>query len=130
MNMDLRDVEYFAVVAQHGHLGRAAEALGLGQPALSMSLRRLEKSAQAKLVKRTPKGVELIIPVALPNGASVQFNGSHAADRLTLDSSWSHFTGSLTFNGNLVCSRSRETSEIARQTTEILRFRLQTEWWP
>jgi len=59
MNMDLRDIEYFTVVAQHGHLGRAAEALGLGQPALSMSLRRLEKSAQAKLVKRTPKGVEL-----------------------------------------------------------------------
>ena len=59
MSMDLRDIEYFAVVAQHGHLGRAAEALGLGQPALSMSLRRLEKSAQAKLVKRTPKGVEL-----------------------------------------------------------------------
>jgi DNA-binding transcriptional LysR family regulator len=57
--MDLRDVEYFAVIAKHGHLGRAAEALGLGQPALSMSLRRLEKSAQAKLVKRTPKGMEL-----------------------------------------------------------------------
>jgi DNA-binding transcriptional LysR family regulator len=57
--MDLRDIEYFAVVAQHGHLGRAAEALGLGQPALSMSLRRLERSAQTKLVKRTPKGVEL-----------------------------------------------------------------------
>jgi DNA-binding transcriptional LysR family regulator len=59
MSVDLRDLEYFAVVAQHGHLGRAAEALGLGQPALSMSLRRLEQSAQAKLVKRTPKGVEL-----------------------------------------------------------------------
>jgi len=59
MNMDLRDIEYFTVVAQHGHLGRAAEALGLGQPALSMSLRRLEKSAQAKLVRRTPKGVVL-----------------------------------------------------------------------
>src|SRR6185503_19411936 len=57
--MELRDIEYFATVAQHGHLGRAAEALGLGQPALSMSLRRLEKSARAKLVKRTPKGVEL-----------------------------------------------------------------------
>lgn len=57
--MELRDIEYFAAVAQHGHLGRAAEALGLGQPALSMSLRRLEQSAQAKLVKRTPKGVEL-----------------------------------------------------------------------
>lgn len=57
--MDLRDIEYFAVIAEHGHLGRAAEALGMGQPALSISLRRLERSADAKLVKRTPKGVEL-----------------------------------------------------------------------
>jgi DNA-binding transcriptional LysR family regulator len=31
----------------------------LSQPALSVSLRRLEESVQAKLVKRTPKGVEL-----------------------------------------------------------------------
>jgi DNA-binding transcriptional LysR family regulator len=57
--MDLRDIEYFAVIAEHGHLGRAAEALGLGQPALSISLRRLEKAAGTKLVKRTPRGVEL-----------------------------------------------------------------------
>jgi len=57
--MDLRDIEYFAVIAEHGHLGRAAEALGLGQPALSISLRRLEKAADTKLVNRTPKGVEL-----------------------------------------------------------------------
>ena len=57
--MDLRDIEYFAVIAEHGHLGRAAEALGLGQPALSISLRRLEQAAEAKLVNRTPKGVAL-----------------------------------------------------------------------
>ena len=57
--MELRDIEYFAVVAEHGHLGRAAEALGLSTPALSKCLRRLEQSLQAKLVKRTPKGVEL-----------------------------------------------------------------------
>lgn len=57
--MELRDIEYFAVVAEHGHLGRAAEALGLSTPALSKSLRRLETAMQAKLVSRTPKGVEL-----------------------------------------------------------------------
>ena len=57
--MDLRDIDYFAAIAEHRHLGRAAEALGLGQPALSISLRRLEKAANAKLFQRTPKGVEL-----------------------------------------------------------------------
>ena len=57
--MELRDIEYFAVVAEHGHLGRAAESLGLSQPAVSKSLRRLEQALEAKLVKRTPKGVEL-----------------------------------------------------------------------
>lgn len=57
--MELRDIEYFTVVAQHGHLGRSAEVLGLSQPALSKSLRRLEDELGARLVKRTPKGVEL-----------------------------------------------------------------------
>ena len=57
--MELRDIEYFAVIAEHGHLGRAADVLGLSQPALSKSLRRLEQALQVKLVKRTPKGVEL-----------------------------------------------------------------------
>jgi DNA-binding transcriptional LysR family regulator len=59
MSMELRDIEYFAVVAEHRNLGRAAEALGLGQPALSKSLRRLELSARTKLVRRTPGGVDL-----------------------------------------------------------------------
>src|SRR4030088_1827111 len=57
--MELRDIEYFAVIAEHGHLGRAADALGLSQPAISKSLRRLEQALEVKLVKRTPKGVEL-----------------------------------------------------------------------
>lgn len=59
MSIEFRDLEYFAVLAEHGHVGRAAEALNLSQPALSLSLRRLENAVQAKLVKRTPKGVEL-----------------------------------------------------------------------
>ena len=59
MKFDYRDIEYFAAIARHGHIGRAAEALDLGQPALSLSLRRLERAANAKLVERTPKGVVL-----------------------------------------------------------------------
>ena len=57
--MELRDVEYFSVVAEHRHLGRAAAALGLTQPALSKCLRRLENTLGAKLVRRTPIGVDL-----------------------------------------------------------------------
>jgi DNA-binding transcriptional LysR family regulator len=57
--MDLRDINYFTVLAEHSHLGRAADALGISQPALSKSLRRLESALAVKLVKRTPKGVEL-----------------------------------------------------------------------
>jgi len=57
--MELRDIEYFAVIADQRHIGRAAEALGLTQPALSKGLRRLEQAMGAKLVRRTPKGVEL-----------------------------------------------------------------------
>ena len=61
MKIGLRDIEYFAVVADHRHVGRAAEALGLSQPALSRSLSRLEQSLDTKLLTRTPKGVELTV---------------------------------------------------------------------
>jgi DNA-binding transcriptional LysR family regulator len=57
--MEIRDIVYFKEVAEHLNLGRAALALDLSTTALSKSLRRLEKSVGAKLVKRTPKGVEL-----------------------------------------------------------------------
>jgi DNA-binding transcriptional LysR family regulator len=57
--MELRDLEYFRVVAQHRHIGRAAEKLGLTQPALSKSVARLEASVGARLLERTPRGVVL-----------------------------------------------------------------------
>jgi DNA-binding transcriptional LysR family regulator len=59
MSIQLRDLEYFAAIAEHGQLQRAAEALGLTQPALSKSLRRLELAVDAQLLRRTLKGVEL-----------------------------------------------------------------------
>ncbi len=57
--MELRDIRYFAVIAEHLNLSRAAEALNLSVPALSKSLRRLEESVGAKLVQRSQKGVTL-----------------------------------------------------------------------
>ena len=57
--MELRDLRYFAVVAEHKNLGRAAEVLDLSATALGKSLRRLQKSVGAKLVQRTSKGIAL-----------------------------------------------------------------------
>jgi DNA-binding transcriptional LysR family regulator len=57
--MELRDVQYFAVVAEHGNVRRASEALDLSPGALSKSLHRLESAMNARLFDRTPKGVEL-----------------------------------------------------------------------
>lgn len=57
--MELRDIRYFAAVAEHQNIGRAADALELSPTALSKSLRRLEKSLGAKLVKRSSKGIAL-----------------------------------------------------------------------
>jgi DNA-binding transcriptional LysR family regulator len=53
--MELRDLEYFVVVAEHGQLGRAAEFLGLSQPALSKSLRLLAAVARTRTTAVTPE---------------------------------------------------------------------------
>ena len=55
--MELRDIRYFTVVAEKANIGRAAETLGLSATALSKSLRRLEFSMGAKLVRRAPHGI-------------------------------------------------------------------------
>ncbi len=57
--MELRDLEYFGVIAEHANMRRAAQALGVTPPALSKSVRRLEATLEARLLRRTGRGVEL-----------------------------------------------------------------------
>ena len=57
--MELRDIRYFAVVAENQNIGRAAETLGLSATAFSKSLRRLEivrgrKARQARAERDSP----------------------------------------------------------------------------
>jgi DNA-binding transcriptional LysR family regulator len=56
VDLDLRIVRYFTVVADQRHFGRAAELLHTTQPSLSRQVRRLEEQLGATLLERTPQG--------------------------------------------------------------------------
>lgn len=57
--MELTTLRHFQAIAQHGHMTRAARALGISQPALSAMLKKLEKEVGTDLLNRTGRGVEL-----------------------------------------------------------------------
>ena len=57
--MDLRDLSFFEVIADLGHLGRAAERLGRTQPAPTKCIQRLEASVGAELFARSGRGLVL-----------------------------------------------------------------------
>ena len=59
MDLDLRDLRYFQIIAELGHLGRAADALGRSQPALTKCVRRLESALDAELFVRKGRGIVL-----------------------------------------------------------------------
>lgn len=58
---ELRQLRYFVAVAKHGSFGRAAEALGLSQPALSRQVRDLERELGLDLFERETRGVSLTL---------------------------------------------------------------------
>ncbi|MDR7275645.1 LysR family transcriptional regulator [Catenuloplanes atrovinosus] len=59
VDLDLRLVRYFTVVAKHQHIGRAAAELRVAQPSLSRQIQRLEEQLGARLFDRNPHGSQL-----------------------------------------------------------------------
>ena len=57
--MDTHRLEYFQRVAEEGSISRAAELLGIAQPALSRQIRLLEEDLGIPLFQRTRRGVQL-----------------------------------------------------------------------
>ncbi|MEQ3626461.1 MAG: LysR substrate-binding domain-containing protein [Celeribacter sp.] len=59
MSLTLRQLRYFEALAREGSFGRAAVAVNISQPALSMQIRELEDRLGAPLIERLPREVRL-----------------------------------------------------------------------
>jgi DNA-binding transcriptional LysR family regulator len=59
MDVDTRLLRYFAVVAEQGHLTRAAQRLFVSQPALTKQIRQLEAQLGVELFVRSRSGMAL-----------------------------------------------------------------------
>ena len=57
MVLDIRQLQHVAAIGRFRSFARAAESLGISQPALSKSLAVIERSLEVRLFERSRKGV-------------------------------------------------------------------------
>ncbi|UEM24724.1 LysR family transcriptional regulator (plasmid) [Skermanella mucosa] len=84
-NVTLRQLEAFLAIAATGSFHEAAEQVGLSQPAVSLSIQRLEEAVGARLLDRTTRTVSLSpegrefeqVARTLVNDWAAAFSGIH-----------------------------------------------------
>jgi len=83
VDVDLRLIRYFTVVAEHGNFHRAAAALRTAQPSLSRQIQQLERLLGVRLFERTRRGSHLTAAgeAFLPDAVSLLRAAERAADR-------------------------------------------------
>lgn len=57
--MELREIETFLAIAEHGTFSKAAEKLGYSQSAVTVQIKHLEQELGARLFDRVPRGAVL-----------------------------------------------------------------------
>ena len=77
--MKLHDLTIYLKIVETGSLSRAAASLGITQPGISRTLREIESRMNAKLLKRTGRGVELT-PAGAEFLAFAQTTTAHYAE--------------------------------------------------
>ncbi|MCK0140733.1 hydrogen peroxide-inducible genes activator [Aliiroseovarius sp. F47248L] len=59
IGLTLKHLRYFDALARHAHFGRAADACGISQPALSVQIKELEAMLGSPLVERGSRNIRL-----------------------------------------------------------------------
>src|SRR5690606_42006284 len=102
--MDLKQLRQLVVLSETLNISQAAQKLFLGQPALSVSLRKLEEEWGCQLFERTSRGVQLTPSgsAALEDARRALFHAYQARDKARLVATGQAGTLKLGFIGSVI----------------------------